>query len=502
MKKKISAICVLLLAAVMIAASLTGCSKKSETDYSNPDLWAYYSVGEDKPVDLFLVAPCIDMSQDEYNMSLDNEELKASMLGALNMERGIYDENTRMFSPYYRQASIKAYLIEPEEREQYLELAYSDVSAAFSYYIEHENNGRPIILAGFSEGADMCYRLLEEYFGSRDMQNRLVAVYAIGWPCSYERAEKYSQIVPAKGEFDTGVVVSFECESPELKGTFIVPEGSKNYTINPLNWMTDGTPADKSENLGACFTDYGANIKSEVPELCGCYIDTERGVLKVPDVDPSDYPAYVPGLPEGSYHIYDYQFFFRNLQRNVQDRIRSYQGIDVLDKNAIIREFGGDLDSNLSIFPDSIPGDAEITYSEIALESGLFDTDGRIIISCKYNAAQYAAEKERLSAIEMDITYRDEVTYTNRILYDTESYNYPAYIANEGFGNTYEYALLSESTYEITYIYLAYPVIEEFEFPDYLMKDLTRYDEENTYKAFTIYNHSFDGGKSYIEFDD
>ena len=46
--------------------------------------------------------------------------------------------------------------------------------------------------------------------------------------------------------------------------------------------------------------------------------------MKVTDVAPADYPPYVPGLPEGEYHIYDYQFFFRNLQRNVALRLESY----------------------------------------------------------------------------------------------------------------------------------------------------------------------------------
>ena len=46
--------------------------------------------------------------------------------------------------------------------------------------------------------------------------------------------------------------------------------------------------------------------------------------VKIPDVKPEDYPAFVPGLPEGAYHIYDYQFFFRNLEENVTKRVDSY----------------------------------------------------------------------------------------------------------------------------------------------------------------------------------
>ena len=299
-------------------------------DYSDSGNWAYYAIGEDKPVDLFLVCPTVDM-RDEFNMSMDDAETKAAFLGALNMERGIYENSARMFAPYYRQAAMKVYSLEEPECEHYLELAYSDISAAFSWYLEHENAGRPIILAGFSQGADMCYRLLAEYFGDKDLYERLVAVYAIGWPCTQELTESYPQIKPAVSETDTGTVISFDCEAPELAETFIAPIGTKAYTINPLNWRTDSAPAEKSENPGACFTDYSGAIRKEEQGLCGCYIDETRGILKVTDINSADYPAIVPGLPEGAYHVYDYQFFFRALQQNVQTRTERFLSQGVLD---------------------------------------------------------------------------------------------------------------------------------------------------------------------------
>ncbi|MCR4740061.1 MAG: DUF3089 domain-containing protein [Lachnospiraceae bacterium] len=296
---------------------------ENSVDYSREENWAYYGIGEDKAADLFLICPTVDMN-DEFNMAMDDELTKADFLGALNMERGIYEQGTRMFAPYYRQGAMKIYSISAEEREPYLERAYADISDAFAYYLEKENDGRPIILAGFSQGADMCYRLLKEYFADEDMQNRLIAVYAIGWPCTQEMVRENPQIKPAASADDTGVVISFDCEAEGITDTFIVPAGTKAYTINPLNWKTDGTIAEKTGNLGACFTDYEANILKEEKEFCGCYIDEDRGIVRVPGVDAVDYPAYVPGLPEGAYHIYDYQFFYRNLEENVKTRIDSY----------------------------------------------------------------------------------------------------------------------------------------------------------------------------------
>ena len=308
---------------------LSGCAApaelqvQTETKYSDTNQWAYFALGEDRLVDVFLVAPTTGAGKGT-NASSNDAEYRDAMLGTLEMERGIYEESARLYAPYYNQATMSVYSMPEEERTPYLTVAYRDVSDAFRWYMENENDGRPIILAGFSQGADMCYRLMEEYFDDPALQQQLVAVYAIGWRCTEAMTAAYPQIVPAKAEDDLGVVVTFECEAPEVTDSLILPAGIRSYSINPLNWHTDSTPADAALNEGACFVDFDGTIKKEIPGLCGCYIDEERGALKVPGLDPVDYPALVPGLPEGAYHVYDYQFFYRNLQSNVQLRTECY----------------------------------------------------------------------------------------------------------------------------------------------------------------------------------
>ena len=342
-----------LLPVTMVLALFAGVGAWADTEYVNyldMSNWAYFADGEDKPVDVFLVAPTVD-TQDEYNMSLSDEKMKQHTVGALNMQRGIYEDSARLFAPCYRQASMKAYSLPEEELQPYLDLAYGDVSNAFAWYLAHENKGRPIILAGFSQGAYMCFRLLEDYFGEGmdlksydasvdwgdSLMNQLVAAYVPGWSCTQEMTEQYPQLRPATGPDDFGVVISFDCEAPEVTDTYVNPVGQKALSINPLNWKTDSTPADKSENLGACFMGYDGSIKQEVKGLCGCYIDPERGAIKVTDIDSADYPNKVPALPEGSYHVYDYQFFYRNLQQNVQTRVEAYFSANALDNAALKR---------------------------------------------------------------------------------------------------------------------------------------------------------------------
>lgn len=310
---------------LLVLAAFCSLASAKEADYADTGSWAYWRVGESKPADLFIVCPTVDLGTGgNKNMSLADNEAKKNFYGALNMERGIYEQHCRMYAPYYRQATLADYTLPRQDAAAYFDLAYSDVRAAFLYYMHHENNGRPFVLSGFSQGAEMCLRLLKE-FGNEDfVKDNMVACYAIGWRFTPQEAAEYPYIQPAKGADDLGKVIIFNSEAPEVTSSAMVPEGVKSFAINPLTWNCGTQKAPKTLNAGACFTDYSGAVVREVPQLTGCYIDSVRGTLKVTDVDKKE---FVPGLPlfsEGVYHIYDYQFFYRNLQQNVNLRIKTF----------------------------------------------------------------------------------------------------------------------------------------------------------------------------------
>ena len=310
---------------LLVLAAFCSMASAQEPDYADAGSWAYWRVGENKAADLFIVCPTVDLGTEGHtNMSLTDENIKGNFTGALNMQRGIYEKNCRMYAPYYRQAVLADYDLPENEAEPYFNLAYKDVRAAFVYYMQHENNGRPFVLAGFSQGAEMCLRLLKEFGNTDFVKNNMVACYAIGWRFTPQEEKQYPYIRPAQSADDLGTVIMFNSEAPEVTSSLMVPHGEKSFCINPLNWRTDGTMADKALNSGACFTDYSGSIKREVPQLTGCCIDTERGVLKVTDIDKKQYPPVLSIFTDGIYHLYDYQFFYRNLQQNVGLRINTF----------------------------------------------------------------------------------------------------------------------------------------------------------------------------------
>ena len=162
-----------------------------------------------------------------------------------------------------------------------------------------------------------------------------------------------------------------------------------------------------------------------------------------------------------------------------------------------------DLNSGLYIFPDrKIVKDGEFSSS---MKTNLFDTDGYIILKAKYSDKLYEDEINRLKDIELSVTLKcgpNSPSYTNKVMYDDTSYNYPAYITIDNCFDTYEYALLNEKDKEIYYIYLSYPKTTNKKYKEYLKKDKEEYYNLDSVCNYSLYNHTFDKGKSYSEFND
>lgn len=293
--------------------------------YSDPNNWAYLGTTGASPqsVDVFFVCPTVYAGSDtELNMPITDAANRKKFLGAINMEKGIYDARSNFYAPYYRQVGVHVFQLSPTAAAPYFDIAYQDVKDAFEYYLQEYNHGRPIILAGFSQGSLMVKRLMQDLYQDQRLQQQLVAAYLIGWRVTQEETAQYPQLRMAQSERDTGVIVSFNTEAPNVETSALVPD--KTLGINPLNWKATSEPALRSLNKGAVFTGYDGKIKKEIPYLTGAYLDPVRGTLKVTDISADDYPPMLDIFEKGVYHVYDYQFFYRNLQENVGVRIDAF----------------------------------------------------------------------------------------------------------------------------------------------------------------------------------
>lgn len=179
-------------------------------------------------------------------------------------------------------------------------------------------------------------------------------------------------------------------------------------------------------------------------------------------------------------------------------------GIEKYDKKYFVDKYSLDLDTDLAIFPDSKENIPDGTFKSI-IEEGLLDSSGFILLDAHYDEEKYRSEIDRLSKISVVISETckpNTKKYTNYIKYDETSYSYPAYVSIDGFTSKYEYALLNEKDFEIIYVYIAYPDLKNENYKDLLKKNKDDYSKEDTSKLFSIYSHTFDGGRSYSESSD
>ena len=179
------------------------------------------------------------------------------------------------------------------------------------------------------------------------------------------------------------------------------------------------------------------------------------------------------------------------------------QGVEKYDKGKLVEVYSDDLDSGFFVFPDSVDSSLSTTYKS-NLKTGLFDSDGYIVLEVEYNDTDFYKEIQRLENITCEITYEGE-TVSNKIVYDENMYKYPAYITCDGYDYNYEYALIDKDNSRIVYIHLSYPEYSKLqEFEEYLKVEPSNYNLENgtVLENFTIYAHKFDGFDGWIEYSD
>jgi hypothetical protein len=146
--------------------------------------------------DCFYVYPTVDMSLIPGNH--DDFLDRAPMAMATVAQAARFRETCALYVPFYRQVTIGSYLQPRRDLDGRLAFAFSDVDAAFEVYLQKYNHGRPIVLLGHSQGADMIARLVTKYFdGDPAMRARLVVATPIG-----------AEVAVAKGSASRGTFVN------------------------------------------------------------------------------------------------------------------------------------------------------------------------------------------------------------------------------------------------------------------------------------------------------
>ncbi len=301
------------------------------TDYSVSANWA--SVPEiTKPVDVIFLYPTTYRAgqNDGTYSTIDDSIMRSGAYNCLDMQASAFSTVGNIFAPFYRQCdvSLLAGLTSFEVNEMLRPVPLRDVCAALDYYFKHYNNGRPYIMAGHSQGSNVLTLVLSDYMASHpEYYSRMIAAYVIGFSVTENYLAANPHLKFARKADDLGVIVSYNTEAPENEGQYSLVINPGSISINPLNWRRDNTPAGVEKNLGSLipatdgvFNKNGA-MEVVVPGIADARVNPGRGVVLCTSVPLAEFGNPMTTLfGPGSYHTWDYSFYYMNIRQNAQLR--------------------------------------------------------------------------------------------------------------------------------------------------------------------------------------
>ena len=310
------------LAASIIAISVA-CTCHDGTDYEHPyippvpnyqesDRW--YVVLNDttgNAADVFYIPSTweFDWSTPDgvvcHYADVYNQEHIDDMTKEMSAVADYMADGNNFYSPYYRHITLDTWatLNEDTISRRYNSVSLIDVKNAFNYYIEHYNNDRPFILAGFSQGGKSVVELMKVM--PEELRERMVAAYVLGYKVTPEDVAVAPWITAAQDSTDTGVTICYNSVS-DVKYVKPVVSTPNVMCINPINWRTDATPAMLNDSVTVT-------------------VNPEYKVLVLDGFDGSYLPNILNILNVGDYHGIEPWVYSEHLRKNFKQRIGAYR---------------------------------------------------------------------------------------------------------------------------------------------------------------------------------
>lgn len=267
--------------------------------------------------DVFFVHPTTFLTERGngiWNAKMEDKKLNQKTdASSIAYQASIFNGVGKIYAPRYRQAHYETFFTkDTSSARKALDIAYSDVRSAFQYFLEHYNKGRPLILAGHSQGALHLIRLLKEDFDDAFRSKKLVVAYIIGYPVP-KSSFKYLKICSYPEE--TSCFCSWRTFKMGAKPKFLKKE-EPVWVTNPLSWDTiPGKYVDKSMNLGTVLDNFN---KAPVTHQSG--VEIYKGILW------ADKPKFKFSFlyPFSNFHRGDMNIFYMNIRENAERRLRAF----------------------------------------------------------------------------------------------------------------------------------------------------------------------------------
>lgn len=279
------------------------------------ELTAVIGPNEDKAADVFFVYPTLfsDPKDPRYNADLSDADIRAQVVRlSVSNQASAFAAAANIYVPFYRQSHIRVF--DTELRDligDSWEIAYQDVKRAFEYYLAHYNQGRPIIIAGHSQGSMHASRLVSEFFDGKPLSEQLIAAYL---PGAGIKPDFFSELKLLEQPESIGGFVSWNT----YKKGALPKERYENYykgssTTNPISW-TNSQKSSFDQHKGLLYYD-----KSVYPESLSIELIDGMVWSTVPKVPKRFFMSFIK-----NYHAFDINLFWKDISDNAELRTRTW----------------------------------------------------------------------------------------------------------------------------------------------------------------------------------
>jgi pimeloyl-ACP methyl ester carboxylesterase len=193
----------------------------------------------DKPVDCFYVYPTVS-TQATPNTDLT---IEASETKVAEAQASRFSSVCNVWAPMYRQQPLNAPSASPAEEATARRVAYDGVAEAWHDYLDHFNDGKPIVLLGHSQGSYILINLLQHEVDDNDaLRARLVSAVILGGnvevPVGGDVGATFQHIPACSAATQTGCVIAysgFPAQPPSDAAFGIVRGGTDASTSQPTS---------------------------------------------------------------------------------------------------------------------------------------------------------------------------------------------------------------------------------------------------------------------------
>ena len=298
--------------------------------------------------DVFVVVPSVYRGGKHWNLPSDDLKRKGKLQRIVRPNYvSPYGESGRLFAPFYRQASLYAFMTNREDARYAQDLAYQDVRRAFDAFLQQSPPERPIVLVGHNQGASHVQRLLIDYFQG-PLRHRLAVAYVIDHPLPLESFDgPLGQLSPCSTPEQTRCVVAFGSFTPKDK---IIAErflerslvyNGREYEsirnrptlcINPLLWTQSEDYAPARLHLGGVAAEGLDPDMTPAPMTKQSGVQCENGLLLVDT--PHSKSLRRPRAVGAKFRTLPSNLFYEDLKQDAKRRVQNLLDAKVLPERA------------------------------------------------------------------------------------------------------------------------------------------------------------------------